>query len=293
MGGQPAAAPGDAGVPGGRGDRGRSGGRRRPGLGRLRTRRFRADQPDRRAGPEQQPAAQPGGAEGRHRHRRRQRPGGPAAFRRRHGGRAADTVDGRAGRVRGRGGPRGHARVGGLADPGVRADPVPPGHGRGPAGPVADRAADDQQVLRDGPGARTEPGGVPDRQRPAGVHDLLAQPGRPARGMGLQHLRAGGPGRHGRGGADHRERADRAHGSLLRRHHLRDGGRAPGAHRPAGPARRAHPDGHRAGRGAGGPGWRRDRRADRAAGRGRVPGARATWTAGRWPRCSPGCARTT
>ena len=86
--------------------------------------------------------------------------------------------------------------------------------------PLADRAADDQQVLRDGPGARTEPGGVPDRQRPAGVHDLLAQPGRPARGMGLRHLRAGCPGRHGRGGADHWERADRAHGSLLRRHHL-------------------------------------------------------------------------
>ena len=92
--------------------------------------------------------------------------------------------------------------------------------------------------------------------------------------MGPQHLRAGRPGRHGRGGADHRERADRARRGLLRRHHRRDGGRAPGAHRPAGPARRVHPHGHRAGRGAGGPGRRRRRRADRAAGRGRVPGPR-------------------
>ena len=36
------------------------------------------------------------------------------------------------------------------------------------------------------------------RQRPAGIHDVLAQPGRQAREMGLRHLRAGGPGRHGR-----------------------------------------------------------------------------------------------
>ena len=63
--------------------------------------------------------------------------------------------------------------------------------------------------------ARAEPGGVPGRQRHAGLHDLLAQPGRPPRKMGLRHLRAGRPGRDGRGGADHRERADRAHGGLL------------------------------------------------------------------------------
>ena len=206
---------------------------------------------------------------------------------------AAGADHGGAGRVRGRRGPGRHARVGGPADPGVRADPVPPGHGRGPAGPDGDRPAGDQQVLRDGPGARPEHGGVPGRPGPAGVHDLLAQPGRPAREVGLQHVRAGDPGRHGRGGADHRERADRAHRGLLRRHHRGDGGRAPGAHRPAGPDRRAHPHGHRAGPGAGGPGQRGHRRADRAAGRGRVPRPAATWTAGRWPRCSPGCGRTT
>jgi polyhydroxyalkanoate synthase len=67
------------------------------------------------------------------------------------------------------------------------------------------------------------------------------------------------PGRHGRGGADHRERADRARRGLLRRHHRGDGGRAPGARRPARPARGAHSHGHRAGPGARGPGQRRRR----------------------------------
>src|ERR1700744_4524568 len=80
----------------------------------------------------------------------------------------------------------------------------------------------------------------------AGVNDLLAQPGRPERQVGYQHLRPGHPGRHGRGRADHRERADRAGRGLLRWHHRGDGGRAPGAHGPAGPARRVHPHGHRA-----------------------------------------------
>ena len=293
MGGQPAAAPRAAGLPGGRADGGGPGPGRGPGLGRHRTGRLRAAQPDRRAGAEQQPGAQPGGGQGGDRHRRRQRPGGPAALRRRHGEPAADTVDGGAGRVQGRGGPRGHARGGGAADRGVRADPVPPGHARGPAGPAADRAADDQQVLRDRPGPRPQPGRVPGRQRLAGVHDVLAQPGLPARQVGLRHLRAGGARRHGRGRADHGQRADRGHRGLLGRHHRRDGGRAPGAHRPAGPDRRAHPDGHRAGPGAGRPGQRRHQTSGtRGWPRPRPPRA-ATWTAGRWPRCSPGCGRTT
>ena len=58
---------------------------------------------------------------------------------------------------------------------------------------------------------------------------------------------------------DHRQRADRAGRDLLRRHHRGDGGRAPGAHRPAGPDRRADPHGHRARPGARGPGQRRRR----------------------------------
>src|ERR1035438_9815867 len=85
--------------------------------------------------------------------------------------------------------------------------------------------------------------------------------------MGSRHVRSGRPGRLGRDGADHRERADRARRGLLRRHHRGDGGRAPGARRPAGPDRRVHPHGHRAGPGGGGPGQRGHRRADRAAGR--------------------------
>jgi hypothetical protein len=37
------------------------------------------------------------------------------------------------------------------------------------------------------PGPRPQPGRVPGRQRPAGVHDVLAQPGLPARRVGLRH----------------------------------------------------------------------------------------------------------
>jgi polyhydroxyalkanoate synthase len=79
-----------------------------------------------------------------------------------------------------------------------------------------------------------------------GVHDVLAQPGLQARQVGLRHLRSGGARRHGRGRADHGERAGRAHRGLLGRHHRRDGRRALGAHRPAGPDRRADHAGHRA-----------------------------------------------
>ena len=179
------------------------------------------------------------------------------------------------------------------ADRSVRADPVPPGHRSGPAGPATDRPADDQQVLRDRPGPRPQPGRVPGRQRLAGVHDVLAQPGLPARQVGLQHLRAGGARRDGRSHADHAERADRDHRGLLGRHHRRHGGRAPGAHRPAGPDRRADPDGHRAGPVAGRPGQRRHRASGPPGWPRPHPPPAATWTAGRWPRCSPGCGRTT
>jgi hypothetical protein len=181
----------------------------------------------------QQPAAQPGRAQGRRRHRRRQRPGGPAAFPFRHGGSAAGAVHGRAGRVRGRGGPGRHPRVGGPANPGIRADPVPPGHTSGPAGPAAAHPAGDQQVLRAGPGPRPEHGGVPGQPGPAGVHGLLAQPRHQARPLGPRHLRSGRPGRHGRDHADHRQRPDGAGRDLLRRHHRRHGGRQESLGRPA------------------------------------------------------------
>ncbi len=47
-----------------------------------------------------------------------------------------------------------------------------------------------------------QPGRVPGPAGPAGVHDLLAQPGRPARRLGPRHLRPGGPRRARRGRAD-------------------------------------------------------------------------------------------
>ena len=78
------------------------------------------------------------------------------------------------------------------------------------AGPAADRPADDQQVLR----ADLAPGRsmveLPGRAGPAGLHDVLAQPGRPARQVGPRHLRAGHPRRDGRRRADHRRRDRRS-----------------------------------------------------------------------------------
>ncbi len=93
----------------------------------------------------------------------------------------------------------------------------------GARGPAVDRAADDQQVLRAGPRCRPQPGRVPRPRGPAGLHHVLAQPGRAARGLGSGHLRAGDPRRRRRHLPDHRQRADRARRDLLRRH--------PGEHR--------------------------------------------------------------
>src|SRR5258705_535785 len=84
--------------------------------------------------------------------RRRRPTGRPAPFPRRGGGAAGGPAQGPAGRVRSGGGGGGHARVGGVANPGAGADQVPPAHARGPAGPAGDPPAGDQQVLRDGPG---------------------------------------------------------------------------------------------------------------------------------------------
>ncbi|HZY27412.1 MAG TPA: alpha/beta fold hydrolase [Jiangellaceae bacterium] len=52
-------------------------------------------------------------------------------------------------------------------------------------GAPADRAPDDQQILRTRPGARPQPGGVPRPERPAGVRHLLAQSGRTTRRLGM------------------------------------------------------------------------------------------------------------
>ena len=220
---------------------------RGPGLGRPGAGRVRPAQPGRRGRAEQQPDAQPGSAEDGYRHWRQQRPDRRAPLRLRYGRPATGAIHGRTGRVRGRRGPGRHAGDGGAADPGVRADPVPADHGHGPASPVADRPADHQQVLHNRPGARPQHGRIHRRQRPAGIHDVLAQPGRQAREMGLRHLRAGRPRRHGRRHADRTQRAGSADGDLFRWHHRRDGRRAPRAQWPTGPDRRVHAHGHRAG----------------------------------------------
>ncbi len=77
-----------------------------------------------------------------------------------------------------------------LRTPVVRADPVPAVNGDGPRAPAADRPADDQQVLRPRPRPRAEPDRVPGRPGAAGVRDVLAQPGRAARLVGVRRVRA-------------------------------------------------------------------------------------------------------
>ena len=52
-----------------------------------------------------------------------------------------------------------------LPHRGAGADPVPAADRAGPRGAAADRAADHQQVLRAGPGARAQPGRVPASSR--------------------------------------------------------------------------------------------------------------------------------
>ena len=82
------------------------------------------------------------------RHRRRQPGRGRPPLRPRLRQRPAGALDGRARRVRGRRRHRGDPGDGGAAHRRLRADPVHPADPQGPRGPAADRAADDQQVLR-------------------------------------------------------------------------------------------------------------------------------------------------
>ena len=98
------------------------------------------------------------------------------------------TVD--TSEVRGRREPRAHARHGRAAHRGLRADPVRAADRAGARGPAAVRAADDQQVLRARPRAGPQPGRVARAAGPAGVRDLVAQPGRRAGPLRPRHLRA-------------------------------------------------------------------------------------------------------
>ena len=137
-------------------------------------------------------------------------------------------------------------------------------------------------------------GGVPRAGRPAGVHDLLAQPRRPPPRLGPRRLRAGDPRRARRCPGRHRRRRRHRAGLLLRRHAAVDGaGRAAAARRAERQGGRVRPGGVRAGPGAGRGGRRVARRVhrhsrDRGVRDPRLPGRRAPW-----PRSSPGCARTT
>ena len=82
--------------------------------------------------------------------------------------------------------------------------------------------ADDQQVLRHGPRARTQPDRAPGRPGPPGLLHLLAQSRRRAQPLRLRHLRAGhlrGPRRGRRDRAPRRRQ--RARGLLGRDHHRR------------------------------------------------------------------------
>ncbi len=69
---------------------------------------------------------------------------------------------------------------------------------------AADGPAGDQQVLHRRPRAGPQPRRVPRPGRPAGLHDLLAEPGRPTPRLGLRHLRTGDPRRRRRRPGHHR-----------------------------------------------------------------------------------------
>ena len=211
----------------------------------------------------------------------------------RHGLGTAHSGDGRRQRVR-RG--REHRRDAGrgrVSQRGVGADPVRAADRGGLRGAGAGGPAHDQQVLRDRPRPGTEPGRARRAAGQADVRHLLAQPGLTTRLLEPRHLRACGPRRPGRRRGDHRQRADGACWSVLRRH--------PREHRQ----RRTWPGS------AGRTGWPRSAWRSRSSTT-RTPGrrppwstsgwrawprrsrrARATSTAGRWPRCSRGCGPAT
>ena len=162
---EPGAQAGRPGLPGCRADGGVAAGHRRPGLARRRAHAVPADQPRRRGRAEQQPGPVPGRLEGAHRHRWRVGRARRPVLPRGHGLGAADPRDGGTRCLRGRQGPRGHARRGRAPHRDLRADPVPARDRERVPVPGAHRSADDQQVLHRRPGAGPEHGGVPRRAR--------------------------------------------------------------------------------------------------------------------------------
>ena len=228
------------------------------------------------------------------RHRRRQPRRGRPPLRPRLRQRAAGAVDGRARRVRGRHRHRGDARGGGAAHRRLRADPVHPADPQGPLDPAADRAADDQQVLRDRPRRAAQPGRAPGRRaasRSTASPGATPTPGTPTGAWtptARRSSRRWTP-------AEKISRQDQVAAArhLLRRDARLDGARAPRRHRRPRPGGGLQPRGHRARPGAG----RTAQRAAVAQGGGGLDAGRrrrrATSTARCSPRCSPGCGPTT
>ena len=201
--------------------------------------------------------------------------------------------DGRHEPVRRRREPRADAGLGRAADRGLRADPVRAADRAGARGPAAVRPADDQQVLRARPRARPQHGRVARAAGPAGVRDLVAQPGRRAGPLRPRHLRRRGARGARRRRRDHQAAARAPERRLLGRHHRRRRARAP----RGGAAADRRRERHAARRGARQRACRAPRRRSPAA---RSPPRRspsrpaaATSTAGRSAASSRGCGRTT
>ena len=181
----------------------------------------RAGQPARRARPDELHAHQPAGAQGDDRSRWREPRHGRAAVRRRRRPRPT-AGDGRHQRLPGRPQPRRQRGLGRPAHRRVRAHPLQADDRGGLRDAAAGRAADDQQVLRHGPRARTQPDRAPGRPGPPGLLHLLAQPRRRARATSTStptRRRSRGPRRGRRDRAP--RRGQRAGGLLGRDHHRR------------------------------------------------------------------------
>ena len=203
----------------------------------------------------------------------------------------AATGANHGGRRRLRGGRRPGTDPGAVVLRGVRAAAVPAADATGASRAAAGRPADDQQVLHPGPRPGPQPGRAPGRQRPAGLRRLLAQPRRPPPRLGRRQLRAAIL-----EALEATRRICRADRSLLLGlcsggilaamvlAHLAATGRQ---HRSPGSAWR----------------WRCSTRPARgrpapldegtARRPSRPPRRGGTWTAGPWPRCSPGCVPAT